>query len=390
MQAIQEPRLIVINADDLGWNEHRDKGIFELFESGKITSCSVAMNGYHALQAISHARQKNYPLGLHINLTEGILVDKTDQEHNSLVHLSTYIYDESGVTNWLYVMHGKFGFRQLLELNKIKKSDIIREIRAQINLFIKTYGRLPTHIDSHQHINTIPEIASILARIMVEEYGIYKVRVQEENLSDLQAQATITEQMKAFYQTVVEQAKISRKIYCSYKILSTDAFMGLQFIGENCKIESFKKHMESYVLNNSEIRSIEVMCHPGYPCVNFGCEFSKSKERLTELKFYQSNELAQLLASNSFKMASYKAIPYHRLEETTNAPSSSPQKPWPRILFYSQLLPSTGASSISPTSSTFPLPLSDLAAPSRLLCLFGLKLFRPSPFQLRQFTLVIG
>lgn len=44
-----KPKLLIINADDLGWNEHRDKGIFELFETGKIQSATVVMNGYHAI-----------------------------------------------------------------------------------------------------------------------------------------------------------------------------------------------------------------------------------------------------------------------------------------------------------------------------------------------------
>lgn len=100
-------------------------------------------------------------------------------------------------------MHGKFGFRQLLKEGKIQTSDVIREMRAQINKFIKLYGSLPSHVDSHQHINAIPELAELFCKVVVEEYGIYKIRMQLENL-DVLDNGGIEEQAQQFYREIVQ------------------------------------------------------------------------------------------------------------------------------------------------------------------------------------------
>ena len=62
---------MVINADDFGWNEYRDKGIIEMFENKHISSATALVNGYNFVNAIKIAKEKRFPIGLHINLTEG-------------------------------------------------------------------------------------------------------------------------------------------------------------------------------------------------------------------------------------------------------------------------------------------------------------------------------
>jgi len=46
---------------------------------------------------------------------------------------------------------------------------------------VKNYRRLPTHIDGHNHIHVIPEIAEVLSEIMTNYWGIYKIRIPEED-----------------------------------------------------------------------------------------------------------------------------------------------------------------------------------------------------------------
>ena len=96
---------LIINADDFGICPDRDRGIIELFELKKISSASIIMNGKNAEQSLRIARLKNYPVGLHINLTEGKLINQANQEKNSLVEMQEYF----GLQG--YLMHGKRGFR---------------------------------------------------------------------------------------------------------------------------------------------------------------------------------------------------------------------------------------------------------------------------------------
>ena len=48
---------------------------------------------------------------------------------------------------------------------------------------MKLYNRLPTHIDGHNHIHVIPEVAEILSEIMTDYWGIYKIRIPKEDFS---------------------------------------------------------------------------------------------------------------------------------------------------------------------------------------------------------------
>jgi hypothetical protein len=123
---------LIINVDDLGWSEYRDKAIFELFERGKISSGTVLMNGYNAENAIKTARKLNFPLGVHLNLTEGPPVNRTFLENNTLVALGRWKKNEVDEEEDEYVMHGKFGIRERITINQIRKEDIANEIYSQV------------------------------------------------------------------------------------------------------------------------------------------------------------------------------------------------------------------------------------------------------------------
>lgn len=47
--------------------------------------------------------------------------------------------------------------------------------------------KLPTHIDGHNHIHVIPQVADILSEIMTCYWGIYKVRIPLEEYEISQA-----------------------------------------------------------------------------------------------------------------------------------------------------------------------------------------------------------
>ncbi|KAA0153596.1 hypothetical protein FNF29_02984 [Cafeteria roenbergensis] len=67
----QGPRVIV-TADDCGYSTPRDDGILEAFEAGLISRGSVMVNGMTARQMVARAVLVGMPVGLHLNLTEGL------------------------------------------------------------------------------------------------------------------------------------------------------------------------------------------------------------------------------------------------------------------------------------------------------------------------------
>lgn len=116
---------LIINADDLGICKERDKGIFELFEKGFISSSSIIINGVNFDESIKIASSKGLPLGLHINLTEGEPINRQNISTNSLSY-----FDQSSFT---YKFFGKFNFREKINRKEIKINDVTLEIYAQVN-----------------------------------------------------------------------------------------------------------------------------------------------------------------------------------------------------------------------------------------------------------------
>ena len=49
--------IFIINADDLGYNENIDQGIFELIKKGQIKSVSVMVNGSNIQQVVEKVHQ---------------------------------------------------------------------------------------------------------------------------------------------------------------------------------------------------------------------------------------------------------------------------------------------------------------------------------------------
>ncbi|NIQ10441.1 MAG: ChbG/HpnK family deacetylase, partial [Gammaproteobacteria bacterium] len=63
---------MIVNADDLGINKDRDRGIFEAFKDGIVTSSTMLANGFSFEKAAVKAREIDLPVGIHLNLSEGI------------------------------------------------------------------------------------------------------------------------------------------------------------------------------------------------------------------------------------------------------------------------------------------------------------------------------
>lgn len=83
------------------------------------------------------------------------------------------------------------------------------EIKAQLTWFQDNVGFKPTHVDGHQHVHVIPQVTSILARIM-KERNITKTRNPSE---DLDGCSWIEPPRKDFYLSVLQHAKTACEIF---------------------------------------------------------------------------------------------------------------------------------------------------------------------------------
>src|SRR5262245_21154876 len=113
-------RLAIINADDLGMSEEIDRGIFEALDRGIVTSASLMVDGPHAAEAVRQVRQRSdVSLGIHV------------------------AFDDRG--RWL--------------INVQDARAVERELKRQLDAFVRLTGGPPTHIDSHHHAHRLFNVA---------------------------------------------------------------------------------------------------------------------------------------------------------------------------------------------------------------------------------------
>lgn len=152
-------RRLIINADDLGSGSERDRGIFESFTAGIVTSASLLANGPSFVSAAAAARQLELPLGVHLNLAEGLPL------RGAIPGLCT----AAGV------FPGKTGLRSFLAGAVIDPSPLYRELAAQIERVLAA-GIVPDHLDTHQHFALFPSATAIVLALAAD-YAIPALRL---------------------------------------------------------------------------------------------------------------------------------------------------------------------------------------------------------------------
>lgn len=130
--------LLIVNADDWGYDEPTTEAIAECFEAGGLTS-TTAMS-FMAGSDFAAARARRHPrlgIGLHLNLVEEYSDPKVPPavrdrqkrliEYSRLLRLRRWVYDPSS------------------------RHQVNRVIADQLQRFVDDYGRMPTHLDGHHH-----------------------------------------------------------------------------------------------------------------------------------------------------------------------------------------------------------------------------------------------
>lgn len=106
---------LIVNGDDFGASRGINRGIVELYERGVLTSTSMMIAMPAAADAVRLARQApGLGIGLHVTLTDEATVPLVD-------------FDDG--------------------------ERCAQMIAAQVDVFCDRFGRLPTHLDSHQNVH---------------------------------------------------------------------------------------------------------------------------------------------------------------------------------------------------------------------------------------------
>jgi predicted glycoside hydrolase/deacetylase ChbG (UPF0249 family) len=124
-------KYLIVNADDFGLSSRTNSGIIQAHEKGIVTSASLMVAKPAARQAAEYARARtDFSIGLHLDLGEWSFVDGRWKQLYEIVPSS----DAAGLE---------------------------REVERQLARFRDLMGRIPTHLDSHQHVHRDQPLLSI-------------------------------------------------------------------------------------------------------------------------------------------------------------------------------------------------------------------------------------
>jgi predicted glycoside hydrolase/deacetylase ChbG (UPF0249 family) len=152
-------RLLLINADDLGFAPGVNRGIVEAHDAGTLTSASMMVTTPGFAEAVALAAQRpRLGVGLHLNLVAGRpLTDAT-----SLVDARTGTF------------HPLAELARRALTGRVRADDVRRECDAQLRA-LAAAGIRPTHLDSHRHAHALPGILPAVAA-SAHDAGLHWVR----------------------------------------------------------------------------------------------------------------------------------------------------------------------------------------------------------------------
>ena len=253
-------RLLIVNADDFGFNRDVNAGILEAHRSGVLTSTTLMANGDAFEEAVCLARDaKTLSVGCHLVLIQG----------RSLVS------GEALPRNW----------KELLRALISRRIDPYSELRAQVERMIAA-GLHPSHFDTHKHTHVLPAVLSAVIRL-ANDFNVPFIRLPFD------ADWLPVRFVDRKYRRHLEAAHLR----------CTDHFLGFRLtdtLTEDTLLRAF---------SSLPTGTTEFMCHPGY----WGEELERAETRLRqsrqrELEALTAPAVRALLERENIVLTNYRAL----------------------------------------------------------------------------------
>jgi predicted glycoside hydrolase/deacetylase ChbG (UPF0249 family) len=147
--------LLIVNADDWGYDEPTTDAILATFQAGRISSTTGMVYMADSDRAAGLAEQHRVPVGLHINLTQPFSDPATPPEvrarQQRLIDrigktsgVPPEIPDTASLRRWLY--------------DPLLQREVDRAIADQLARYREIYATPPTHFDGHNHVDLCPNV----------------------------------------------------------------------------------------------------------------------------------------------------------------------------------------------------------------------------------------
>ena len=259
---------LIVNADDFGFTRGVNAGIIRAFKSGIVTSATIMANGEAFDDAVRLARE-NPGLGVGCHLA--VVGERAVAPASEVRSLAPGGILPPTLTQLVIK----------LARGLVSTEEIARELRAQIECVMNA-GITPTHLDTHKHSHTHPQVMEALVQVAAE-FNIKCVRNPFEKVFGSawrKPQAKWAYLKQSALSAAIAPAAIRFKMLArEHGIKTPQRFLGVRRTGmlDSAAIQSMMKSLRD--------GTAELMCHPGI------CDDDLARAR-TRLKRERERELA--------------------------------------------------------------------------------------------------
>ena len=234
------PRLVIINADDLGIASGVNRGIVEAHDAGTLSSASMMVNtpAFGEAAGLVRDRVPTLGIGLHLNLLVG----------RPIAVVPTLADPRCGT----FYSLGRLARRAMS--GRVSVSDVRRECDAQLAL-LAAEGISITHLDSHRHTHALPGVLpAVLASARAAGVRVVRRPLDQPTTSNAVASAKMFVLRSAWMLavrgiTADDQTLLAR----------SPAFRGLALQGT----PDVARRLLA-LLDRLPAGTTEIMMHPGY------------------------------------------------------------------------------------------------------------------------------
>ena len=280
---MESPRLLVINADDLGFAPGVNRGIVEAHDAGTLSSASLMVNTPAFPEAVALASTRpRLGVGLHLNLVSG-----------------------RPLTDAVSLTNARTGeFHSLAELarrafaGRVRAEDVRRECDAQLRA-LTAAGVVPTHLDSHRHAHALPGVLPAVAASAYEA-GLRWVRRPLDRIS-------MTEPVPSAKMLVLHAAWRRALLGVDHKYLPLLAraphFRGIALQG----VADVESRLLA-LLDRLPSGITEIMLHPGYDDATLAAQDPYRHEREREVAALRAPALRARLERGDVKLVNFAEL----------------------------------------------------------------------------------
>jgi predicted glycoside hydrolase/deacetylase ChbG (UPF0249 family) len=271
---------LIVNSDDYGRTAAVSQGARNAHLFGIVTSTSCMMNMPTVVDDIRTALQETPRLGLgvHLVLTSGQPLLPAGQVPSLVAPAGSFLKLD----------------QFLSRLDQVDPVQVKAEWKAQIERFVVTAGRAPTHLDSHHHSSYFTEPFFRAMLELAREYGAAIRLVIAQGHADSMAG------LPAEILTPIQE--YAPRLLNEFNPKTPDIFHASFYDDKATEAELLR------LITGLQPGTAELMCHPGYADAILLAGSSYARQRESELAILTDPVIRQAIRARRIELISFAQL----------------------------------------------------------------------------------